>query len=84
MSIVISWLKRLFRRKEEKKTTLEFDHRKFVEDLRKREQEKPPRPIRVRVPRKRPHHDISRFMKKHGRWSKEYRASVKAKVKPED
>lgn len=52
----------------------------------------PPKPVvrrGRRLPRRKPrssavHHDVSRFMKKHGRWSKEYRASVKARAQPEE
>ena len=34
--------------------------------------------------RKAIHQDISRFMKHRGKWSPEYRKSVKAKIQPED
>lgn len=43
-----------------------------------------PRPIFVRKPGSQAtRKPIGKFMKKHGRWSKGYRASIKAKKNPE-
>lgn len=58
-----------------------------VEKIRKEFLPKPQtrrRRIPRRTSRRRPHHDISKFMKGHGRWSPEYKRSVEAGIQPED
>lgn len=87
---MFDWLRRLFGRR--KKTTLELLEETFEVPKEKRVSEQlkagiPPYVIehRLKAARKRRRsHDIGKHMKKHGRWSKGYRASIRAKKQPEE